>query len=45
MVILAIESSLDLAIMFGDNDLAEVYKQALAEAGVEYVSTAKSWIE
>lgn len=45
MVILAIESSLDLAIMFGDNDLAEVYKQALAEAGVEYVSTAKSWME
>jgi hypothetical protein len=45
MSIVAIESALDLAIMFGDNDLAEIYKQALAEAGVEYVSTAKCWIE
>lgn len=45
MSIITIESALDLAIMFGDNDLAEVYKQALAEAGVEYVSTAKCWIE
>lgn len=45
MSIIAIESALDLAIMFGDNDLAEVYKQALAEAGVEYVSTARYWIE
>lgn len=45
MSIIAIKSALDLAIMFGDNDLAEIYKQALAEAGVEYVSTAKCWIE
>lgn len=45
MSIIAIESALDLAIMFGDNDLAEIYRQALAEAGVEYVSTAKCWIE
>lgn len=45
MLIIAIESALDLAIMFGDNDLAEIYKQALADAGVDYVSTAKSWME
>lgn len=45
MSIIAIESALDLAIIFGDNDLAEVYQQALADAGVDYVSTAKSWME
>lgn len=45
MSIIAIESALDLAIMFGDNDLAEIYKQALADTGVDYVSTAKSWME
>lgn len=45
MAILAIKSALDLAIMFGDNDLAEIYKQVLADAGVDYVSMAKSWME
>lgn len=45
MSIVAIESALDLAIMFGDNDLAEVYRQALSDAGVDYVSTVKSWME
>lgn len=45
MAILAIESALDVAIMFNDMDMIAIYKQALAEAGVEYVSTAKCWIE
>lgn len=45
MAIIAIESALDVAIMFGDKELAAIYTEALAEAGVEYVSTAKCWIE
>lgn len=45
MAILAIESALDVAIMFGDTELVKIYQSALAEAGVEYVSTAKCWIE
>jgi hypothetical protein len=45
MAILAIESALDVAIMFNDTDMIAIYKQALTEAGVEYVSTAKCWIE
>lgn len=45
MSILAIESALDVAIMFNDTDMIAIYKQALAEAGVEYVSTAKCWTE
>lgn len=45
MAILAIESALDVAIMFNDTDMIAIYKQALADAGVDYVSTAKSWTE
>ncbi len=45
MAILAIESALDVAIMFNDTDMIAIYKQALADAGVDYVSTAKSWME
>ncbi len=45
MSIIAIESALDVAIMFNDVDMIAIYKEALAEAGVEYVSTAKCWIE
>ena len=45
MAILAIESALDVAIMFGDTELVKIYQEALAEAGIEYVSTAKCWIE
>lgn len=45
MAILAIESALDVAIMFNDTDMIVIYKQALAEAGVEYVNTAKCWME
>lgn len=45
MAILAIKSALDVAIMFGDTELVEIYQEALAEAGVEYVSTAKCWAE
>lgn len=36
MAILAIESALDVAIMFNDTDMIVIYKQALAEAGVEF---------
>mgnify|MGYP004506664589 FL=1 len=45
MAILAIESALDVAITFGDTELVKIYQKALADAGVEYVSTAKCWIE
>ena len=45
MAILAIESALDVAIMFNDTDMIAIYKQALAECGIEYVSTAKCWME
>lgn len=41
MAIIAIESALDVAITFGDTELVK----ALADAGVDYVSTAKSWME
>ena len=45
MAILSIESALDVAITFGDTKLVKIYQEALAEAGVEYVSTAKCWME
>jgi hypothetical protein len=45
MAILAIESALNIAIKFGDTELVKIYQEALKEAGVEYVSTAKCWIE
>ena len=43
MTIVAIESALDVAIMFGDVELSEIYRKALEEAGVHYESTAKCW--
>lgn len=43
MVIFAIESALDVAIMFGDVELVAIYTEALEEAGVHYESTAKCW--
>lgn len=43
MAIIAIESALDVAIMFGDKELAEIYQEALEEAGVHYESHAKCW--
>lgn len=43
MVILSIESALNVAIMFGDKELAAIYTEALEEAGVHYESTAKCW--
>lgn len=45
MAILSIESALDVAITFGDTELVKIYQEAMAESGVEYVSTAKCWIE
>ena len=45
MAILSIESALNVAITFGDTELVKIYQEALAEAGVEYVSIAKCWIE
>lgn len=45
MAILAIESALNVAMTFGDTELVKIYQEALAEDGVEYVSTAKCWIE
>ena len=45
MAIIAIESALDVAITFGDTELVKIYQEALADAGVDYVSTAKSWME
>lgn len=43
MAILAVESALDVAIMFGDKELAAIYAEALEEAGVHYESLAKCW--
>lgn len=43
MAIIAIKSALDVAIMFGDVELAAIYREALEEAGVHYESTAKCW--
>lgn len=43
MAILAIESALDVAIMFGDKELAAIYAKALEEAGVHYEIPAKCW--
>lgn len=45
MSVLAIESALDVAIMFGDTELVKIYQNALEEAGIHYESTAKSWAE
>lgn len=45
MAILAIESALDVSIMFNDTDMIAIYQEALAECGIEYVSTAKCWME
>lgn len=45
MSIIAIESAYDLAIMFGDTELAAIYREALQGAGIDYVSSAKGWIE
>lgn len=43
MIIVAIESALDVAIMFGDVELVAIYTEALEEAGVHYESTARPW--
>ena len=43
MAILAIESALDVAIMFGNKELATIYAKALEEAGVHYESLAACW--
>lgn len=42
-MIIAIESALDVAVMFGDVELVEIYTEALEEAGVHYESPAKCW--
>lgn len=43
MAIIAIKSALDVAIMFGDVELAAIYREALEEAGVQYESSARPW--
>ena len=43
MAILAIESALDVAIMFGDTELIAIYKEALADANINYEPKAKPW--
>lgn len=43
MAIIAIESALDIAVMFGDVELAEIYQEALKEASIHYESPAKCW--
>ena len=43
MTIVAVESALDVAIMFGDKELAAIYTEALEEAGVHDESPAKCW--
>lgn len=43
MVIIAIESALEVAIRFGDTDLIAIYKEALANAGINYEPKAARW--
>lgn len=43
MAIIAIESALDVAITFGEKELAEIYQEALEEAGIHYENSAKCW--
>ncbi len=45
MGVIALESALDVAIIFGDKELAAIYQEALEEAGVHYVSSTKSWMD
>lgn len=45
MSIIAIESALDVAIMFGNTGLAAVYREALVEAGIHYESQVRYWGE
>ena len=45
MSIIAIKSALDVAIMFGDKELAAIYTKALEEAGVHYESKATCWAD
>ena len=45
MSIIAIKSALDVAIMFGDKELAAIYTEALEEAGVHYERTATCWAD
>lgn len=45
MSIIAIESAYDLAIIFGDKELAAVYRKAFVEAGVHYESKATCWAD
>lgn len=43
MAIIAIKSALDVAIMFGDVELAAIYREALEEVGVQHESSARPW--
>lgn len=43
MGVIALESALDVAIMFGDKELAAIYREALEEAGIHYESSARPW--
>lgn len=43
MAIIAIESALEVAIMFGDTELITIYKEALADANIHYEPKAKPW--
>lgn len=43
MVIIAIESALEVAIRFGDTELIAIYKEALANAGINYELKAARW--
>lgn len=43
MSIISIESALEVAIMFDDAELIAIYREALAEAGVDYHPSATSW--
>lgn len=43
MAIIAIESALEIAIMFGDTELIAIYKEALADSNIHYEPKAKPW--
>lgn len=45
MTVIAIESAIDVAIMFGDKELVAIYSEALIEAGVHYESKVTCWAD
>ena len=43
MAIIAIDSTLEVTVMFGETELIAIYKEALADANIHYEPKAKPW--